>query len=231
VEGSAYKITLENKNLFFEGQDESTREYVFTIKREEVVNVSLNANIKQIPLADISDLIVNGASASTISIPVITVGTDGAPAENGITKGSFTYSKGTLTVGDTIVIYEGDKLPDMDAVGNDEKTAFVEITGATGNRYTYKTASAENVLFTPDILPVSVTADTDGDANNNSITVPVSAMTYTDDHFALAGLDSQTTIDVGDFISFYSGTLQEDGTISADGALQGYDNLGRKIRR
>jgi len=46
VEGSAYKITLENKNLFFEGQDESTREYVFTIKREEVVNVSLNATAR-----------------------------------------------------------------------------------------------------------------------------------------------------------------------------------------
>ena len=141
VEGSAYKITLENNSLFFEGQDESTREYVFTIKREEIINVSLNGNMRQIPLSDVSDLIVNGASASTISIPVITVGTDGAPAENGITLGSFTYSKGTLAVGDTIAIYEGDKLPSMDAVNNDENTAFVEITAADGNRYNYKTAS------------------------------------------------------------------------------------------
>lgn len=225
VEGSAYKITLEDNSLFFDGQDESTREYVFTIKREEIVNISLNENMRQIPLASISDLIVNGASASTVSIPVITVGTDGAPAENGITKGSFTYSNGTLLVGDTIAIYEGDKLPAMDAVNHDENTAFVEITGADGNHYSYKTASAENVLFTPDILPVSVKADTDGNANNNAIAVPVSAMTYTDDRFALAGLDSQTTIDVGDFISFYSGTLQEDGTLSGDGALQGYAEI------
>lgn len=225
VEGAAYKITLEDSKLFFEGQDESTREYVFTIKREEIINVSLNANMKQIPLADISDLIVNGASASTISIPVITVGTDGAPAENGITTGSFTYSKGTLTVGDTIAICEGEQLPTMDAVNNDENTAFVEITAANGNRYSYKTASAENVLFTPDILPVSVNADTDGNANNHSITIPVSAMTYTDDHFALAGLDSQTTIDVGDYISFYSGTLQDNGMLSSDGTLQGYARI------
>lgn len=225
VEGSAYKITLEDNKLFFEGQDESAREYVFTIKREEIVNVSLNANMGQIPLTDISDLIVNGASASTVSIPVITVGTDGAPAENGITEGSFTYTKGILAVGDTIVIYEGNTPPAMDAVSNDENTAFVEITGATGNRYTYKTASAENVLFTPDILPVSVEADTDGNPSNNAMTIPVSVMTYTDDHFALAGLDSQTTIDVGDFISFYSGTLKEDGTLAAGGAMKGYAKI------
>ncbi len=225
VEGSAYKITLEDNRLSFKGQDKDTREYVFTIKREEIVNVSLNANMKQISLADISDLTVNGAKASTISIPVITVGTDGAPAENGITRGSFKYSKGTLAVGDTIMIYEGDIPPSMDAVDGDENTAFVEITNKTDNLYTYKTASAENVLFTPDILPVSVEADTDGDPGNNSMTVPVSAMTYTDDHFAMAGLDSLTTIDAGDFISFYSGTLQADGTLSGDGIMCGYARI------
>jgi len=225
AEGSAYKITLEDSRLTFRGQDESTREYVFTIKREEVVNVSLNADMKQIPLADISDLTVNGASASTISIPVITVGTDGAPAENGITTGSFTYSKSTLAAGDTVMIYEGNTTPAMDAVSSDENTAFIEITEVNGNRYTYKTASVENVLFTPDILPVSVNADTDGNAGNNSITVPVSAMTYTDDRYALAGLDSQTTIDEGDFLSFYTGTLQDDGTLAEGGAIQGYAKI------
>lgn len=225
VEGSAYKITLENNRLSFKGQDEDTCEYVFTIKREEIVNVSLNADMKQISLYDISDLIVNGAKASAISIPVITVGADGAPAENGITKGSFTFSKGTLAVGDTIMIYEGDAPPAMDAVNSDENTAFVEITDKIGNLYTYKTASAENVLFTPDILPVSVEADTDGDPGNNSMTVPVSAMTYTDDHFAMAGLDSMTTIDPGDFISFYSGTLTGEGTLSEGGVLCGYARI------
>ena len=225
VEGSAYKIILEDKDLFFVGQDESTREYVFTIRREEIVNASLNTNMRQIPLSDISNLTVNGAKVSSISIPVITVGTDGAPAENGISTGSFTYSKGTLAVGDTITIYEGNTPPSMDAVTNDEDTAFVEITSADGSYYTYKTASAENVLFTPDILPVSVEADTDGSADNSAITVPVSVMTYTDDHFALAGLDSRTTIDVGDFISFYSGTLMDDGTLSEGGVILGYARI------
>lgn len=221
VEGSAYKITLEHKDLFFEGQDPGTREYVFTIKREEVLNVSLNANLTQIPLSDISGLVVNGANASTISIPVITVGMDGAPAENGVTIGSFIYSKGTLAVGDTVMIYEGDTPPAMDSVSNSETVAYVEITAASGSHYQYKTAAAENVLFTPDILPVNVNADIDGNPSNNTMTVPISAMTYTDDQFALAGLDSQTTIDMGDFISFYSGTLKADGTLES-GVLRGY---------
>ncbi|MFM9329887.1 InlB B-repeat-containing protein [Paenibacillus mesotrionivorans] len=222
VEGSAYKITLEDKALSFVGQDASAREYVFTIKRAEVVNVSLNAQMAQIPLADISGLTVNGIPATTVSIPVITVGPHGAPAENGTTTGSFIYSKGTLAAGDTIMIYEGDTPPQMDAVSSDNNTAFVRITQAEGSSYTYKTADAEDVLFTPDVLPVSIGADRDGDAGNHSITVDRADLTYTDDRFAHMGLDSQTTIDAGDFISFYSGTLQTDGTLADGGHMLGY---------
>ncbi len=225
VEGSAYKIILEDSRLSFKGQDADTREYVFTIKREEVVNVSLNSDMKQIPLSDISDLVVNGDSAKSISIPVITVGIDGTPSGDGVTRGSFTYTKGTFSLGDTIMIYEGDTPPSIDSVDSSNSIAFVEIVEKSGNRYTYKTASADNILFTPDILPVNVEADTDGNPSNNSMTVPISAMTYTDDHFAMAGLDSRTTIDVGDFIAFYSGTLQADGTLSADGLMAGYARI------
>ena len=77
---------------------------------------------------------------------------------------------------------------------------------------------------------MSVEADTDGDTSNNSITVPVSVMTYTDDRYALAGLDSQTTIDEGDFISFYTGTLQDDGTLSEGGAIQGYVRITSVVK-
>ncbi len=222
VEGSAYKITLADKALSFVGQDASAREYVFTIKRAEVVNVSLNARMAQIPLADISGLTVNGKPAAAVSIPVITVGPNGAPAENGVTTGSFSYSKGALAAGDTIMIYEGDAPPAMDAVSSEQNTAFVRITQAEGSSYSYKTANAEDVLFTPDVLPVSIGADRDGDAGNHSITVDMADMTYTDDRFAHMGLDSQTTIDVGDFISFYSGMLQTDGTLSDGGEMLGY---------
>ena len=226
VEGAAYKITLEDDKLTFAGQDASTRIYNFTIERKEVVNVGLSESLKKIPITDISGLTVNGMAVSTVSIPVITIGQDGSQSAADSTDGSFTYTKASLYVGDTVVIYKGDSAPSitMDSAIGGENAAYVEITAKDGNRYTYKTAQAENILFTPDVLPVSTAADTDGDAANNSITVPISAMTYTDDRYALAGLDSQTTVDEGDFIAFYSGTLQDDG-ILAGGKTEAYAQI------
>lgn len=223
VEGSAYKITLEDDDLTFAGQDPSARTYDFTIKREEVVNVGINEKVKNISLSDISNLTVNGQTTDTISIPVITIGVQGQTIDDGITTGSFSCTK-ELAVGDTIMVYSGDTAPSMENAMGGEDTAFVEITGKTGNSYTYKTADSENVLFTPDVLPVSNVADTDGKTDDNAITVPVAVMTYTDDRFALAGLDSQTTIDKGDFIAFYSGTMKDDGTIE-NGKTEAYAEI------
>lgn len=215
VEGSAYKIILNNDALTFANEDVSARIYDFTIKREEIVNVGLDANVKDVSINDISNLVVNGKPSSEITLPIITLGADGKALDTGITKGSFNYTKGELQVGDSVMIYEGDTVPviDMENAIGTGGNAFVEITAKDGTGYSYKTADAEDVLFTPDVLPLSENADTDNDRENNSVTVPVYTMTYTDDRFALAGLDSQTTIDVGDFIAFYSGTLKDDGTV------------------
>lgn len=233
VPGSAYKITLEDEGLSFVGQDESTRVYDFTIQREEVVNVGLNENVKKISISDIRDLTVNGEPAGTVSIPVITLGTDGAPADTGVTTGSFIYEKGSLAVGNTVLIYEGSEAPtlDMDSAVSTDSNAFVEIVEKNGSSYAYKTARAENVLFTPDVLPLSETADIDGNPDDFSVTVPVAVMTYTDDRYALAGLDSRTTMDKGDFIAFYSGTLKDDGTIEGGrteryGEIQSVETVG-----
>lgn len=83
----------------------------------------------------------------------------------------------------------------------------MQITAASGTTYTYKTADSADVLFTPDVLPFPTDQgwDTDGVADNDAATVRVENMTYTDDKYAEMGLDSQTTIDVGDFLAFYSG--------------------------
>ncbi|MFA6947684.1 MAG: InlB B-repeat-containing protein, partial [Eubacteriales bacterium] len=223
TEGSAYKITLEDERLSFSGQDSSAREYDFTIARQEIMNAALSDELIYIPIGNISNLTVNGSPAASASIPVITVRPDGSQSANGTASGSFTYN-GALDVGDTVVIYSGNELPAMDSAADGDDNAFIEITEKNGNNYAYKGADVENVLFTPDILPVSISADTDGNANDSSMTVAVEAMTYTDDCFTAVGLDSMTTVDSGDFIAFYSGTLLEDGTIS-DGMIQNYAEI------
>ena len=83
--------------------------------------------------------------------------------------------------------------------------AYVQITAVDGSTYTYDHADTKQVLFKPDVLPVSVEADTDGDPNNHSITVEHTAMNYSDSLYEPFGLDELTTVDVGDFIGFYEG--------------------------
>ena len=78
----------------------------------------------------------------------------------------------------------------------------MEITGIDGTTYSYRTADAQDVLFTPDVLPVKAEYKGEGTAS-----VPKSELDFTDDKYAAMGLSSQTSIDAGDFLLFYSGTF------------------------
>src|SRR5690606_22341443 len=127
-----------------------------------------------------------------------------------------TYTGGTeIQVGDSVAIYEGVR-PDRRTVNttgaDDGDVAYVEITAINGSIYEYRHADAKEVLFRPDVLPVSVDADTDGDPDNHSITVAHTDMNYSDNRYAAYGLNELTTVDVGDFIGFYTGQFGEKGS-------------------
>ncbi len=209
-EGSSYKLTLNNDALTFEGYSQEVREFNFTIKKEDVFNLTLNNKLDFIKFEDISNIIENGKRTDTIKTTLLSVDENGTTAAD-MVKGTFTYTKGKLEVGDTVTIYEGihpnERVLDDTREGANGAIAYVEITSVNGNTYGYKTANVEKVLFTPDVLPVPTGADTDGDASNNSITVPKSVMDFSDDIYSAVGLDSQTTVDRGDYISFYTGEL------------------------
>ena len=81
----------------------------------------------------------------------------------------------------------------------------MEITKKNGKLYSYKNADPEDVIFEPDMLPVSVDADLDGDSGNHSITVENKKFDYSADIYANIELDSRTTVDVGDFLMLYTG--------------------------
>ena len=127
-------------------------------------------------------------------------------------EGSFTYLGSGIDAGDTVAIYSGIR-PDMrtkDTVGTsaDGEVVYVKITAKSGNLYSYRTADVEDVLFIPDILPLPSDADEDGEADNNSIKVELAVMDFSGDLYEEMGLDSQTTVDVGDYIAFYTGNLK-----------------------
>lgn len=217
-EGNTYKITIEDEKVSFTNEEDSVIIYDFTIRKDEIVNASLRSDITNIPLAQISELIVNGERIDTIHIPVITVGADGSQTEQGAeTVGSFTYSNAPLSVGDTVCIYEGASVPDLEEFDSEESTAFVTITAENGNgNYTYKGAETKEVLFMPDVFPIKDTFDIDEDNSNFSITVLENNMDFTANEYYELGFlfDEQTKIDVGDFLAFYSGNLSDANAIS-----------------
>ena len=210
-EGSNYKLVLDDENLYFTGFDTTIREYEISIHKDEVKNVSLNPKIKYINNKELSNLTVNGQSAQSVSVATMTLGTDGTvKSEGSSTTGTFTYQGKALKVGDQIAIYEGDVIPSMDevtsspGVNGERQISFFEITSANGTNYSYRGSETEDVLFMPDVLPLDLSKDQDGDTENNSVTVELSVLTFDGSVSQNSALSADTTVDEGDYLALYT---------------------------
>ena len=208
-EGSTYTIKLDSEALTFEGYDASVREFNFTTDKEEVLNLKLNSDITFIPVSDLSNITNGGETVETLDIALYTVGNDGAMSAADLTSGTFVYTKGTLNVGQVVSVYDG-LIPTERTLGTPADQlgdiGYVEITGVNGNKYSYTSAQAEDVIFTPDMLPMPVDADLDT-TDGAVLTVEDKYFDYSDDFYFDMDLDSQTKVDVGDYLVFYTGDL------------------------
>ena len=77
----------------------------------------------------------------------------------------------------------------------------------------------EDVLFVPDVLPVKAKCKEDQTANTSdgyTILVPVEELTFTTAS-GVENLDENTTVDVGDFLAFYTGESYTTGNAESDG--------------
>ena len=214
--GHTYKIVLEDDRLTFAGQDDTVREYDFTVARQEEMNLELADGMVYIPAGSISDIIVNDQSVDELDVALVRVGENGTETNaSEDTKGSFTYEGSqTMKEGDIVAVYEGmnplERTEDTETDGEDV-ISYVKITGVNGNTYTFEGAEMDEVLKTPDIFPLPVSYITGGDSttadDGGTITVPASAFVFSGDLYTQMGLDSSATVDVGDYIAFYSGYL------------------------
>ena len=204
--GSTYRITLNDDRLNFKDQPEDAREYNFTTKKKEVLNTSLKDGIIFIPGNNISNITNDGKSVDSLSLALYQADKDGTLGPADMTQGEFDYAEKDLQVGDIVSIYAGER-PDKRTLDTpDEENgdiAYVEITARNGNRYTYKNADPEDIIFEPDVLPVP--EDADLDTADDTITLEDEYLDYSDDVYANIDLDSQTTVDEGDFLLIYSG--------------------------
>ncbi len=214
-EGSNYKLVLDNDDLYFTGFDTTIREYEISIHKDEVKNLSLNQDIKYINVKELSNLTVNGQSVQSVSIATMTLGMDGTVREEGSSAtGSFTYTERPLRVGDQIAVYAGDVIPDMDTVvasADGSNISFFEITAVNGTTYSYRGSKTEDVLFMPDVLPLDLSKDKDGELQNNSVTVDVAELTFDDSSANLnPSLSADTTVDEGDYLALYTDINRQD---------------------
>ncbi|MDW7660780.1 MAG: InlB B-repeat-containing protein [Bacillota bacterium] len=205
--GSSYKLTLQNDALSFSGQSIGVRTYCFTILSTAIINLKLNAGVISIPADSISTIIMNGTQVSSLSIPLDSVGLEVGDVE---VLGTFTYDgTETLAVGDILAIYEGiapEQRIDPTVDYSKQDVAYIEIIDLVGLTVSYKNAESQDVLFIPDVLPVSTTEDMDGDPNNLSMTFALSRMDFTGSLLAEMGLDANTVVEAGDYLAIYAET-------------------------
>lgn len=226
AEGGTYKVVLEDNSLYFNGEAPSVREYHFTVEAgDPVLNWHLREEVKSIPATAIGNATQNGKRVKALSMPVAALGSGGTAMDAASdSTGTFVY-KGDLAVGDTVAIYEGTEPEKRVAVGttdaNTGDVSYVKITGVnkTTNTYSYQSAAVEDVLFVPDVLPVKAsrkTAKEENPSDDYTILIPVEELTFT----AASGvenLDENTTVDVGDFLAFYTGESYTIETAASDG--------------
>lgn len=226
AEGGTYKVVLEDNSLYFNGEAPSVREYHFTVEAgDPVLNWHLREEVKSIPATAIGNATQNGKRVKALSMPVAALGSGGTAMDAvSDSTGTFVY-KGDLAVGDTVAIYEGTEPEKRVAVGttdaNTGDVSYVKITGVnkTTNTYSYQSAAVEDVLFVPDVLPVKAshkTAKEENPSDDYTILVPVEELTFT----AASGvenLDKNTTVDVGDFLAFYTGESYTTENAESDG--------------
>ncbi len=207
--GQTYQFELTDDSLRFvvngAEQDSHIRYLNVLTKKAEVANAELNSGLIYVQSKEVSGL-NSGAYGGLFSSDVSTQTT-----ETNETTGTFKYSGSEkINAGDTVAIYAGirpDKRDLLQAGQDDGEVAYVNITDVSGDTYTYVMADVEDVLQVPDILPVPVNADKDGDASNNSVTVENTVI-----QDALKNVDA-SAIDEGDMIAFYSGSYNGESTV------------------
>lgn len=215
-DGEVYQIALTDEKLTYGDEDEAVRFYNLTTAGKETNNLRLAENVSFLP----ADALSGGDKTNALRFDGIFRYDTAAGAlavSNG--EGSFTYERDAYNVGDIVAVYEGEQPDKRDLADTEDEVAYLRVTEVTPvddetARYDYVGAAPEEVVFTPDIIPVNQACETPAGASG-SVTLPASSLDFgTNDTFAGMGLDENTVVEPGDFLAFYTGDVK-DGDVTA----------------
>ena len=215
-QGATYQLQLVNSDYVFcvdnEIQPAAVRLYNFTTQMAEAEKLSLNQNLVYLPKSEVS---YTEGSDYLSGLFTVNVNDDMTKLNTVDGSGSFTYNGNQqIKVGTTVVIYDGAKAPKLGEGGlksaeqYNGNAAYVTISKIVGNTYYYGVAEAEDVLFTPDVLPVN--KEDDQDTAPDTITIATEKLDFSGSAYREMNLDENTTVDVGDYLAIYEGSLDAD---------------------
>ena len=215
-QGATYQLQLVNSDYVFcvdnEIQPAAVRLYNFTTQMTAEENLSLNQNLVYLPKSEVS---YTEGSDYLSGLFTVNVNDDMTKLNTVDGSGSFTYNGNQrIEVGTTVVIYDGAKAPKLGEGGlksaeqYNGNAAYVTISKKVGNTYYYGVAEAEDVLFTPDVLPVN--KKDDQDTAPDTITIATEKLDFSGSAYREMNLDENTTVDVGDYLAIYEGSLDAD---------------------
>ena len=200
--GKTYRVNLSadaGLNFCVDGVDLSERVTTLNVlvAKEEVSNLTLADGLIYIPRNEVA------LSADTPN-GLVTVGDSGATVNSG-DIGYFTYEGATLKSGDRVAIYEGNIPSERDFDTNNGAVKYLTVIGYEGNNiYKYRVSNSKEVLFIPDIIPIS------GKTNAEcAIKIPAENLDFSGDVFKQLGMNEDTRIEGGDYIAFFDGPMAE----------------------
>lgn len=232
--GHTYQIELTKDDVIYDDSIDAFKDlkaingydiaqvrfFNFSIEKDGTLNLKLNEGIKYIPVNKLNA--ADGASlmeyAGLYLASTDEEGNTTYTPNNG--SGSFTYNGSEkIQVGDTVAVYSGTKPTERKPEkGTKNKTdngevSYIKIIKVENNTYYYVAAEAEDVLFTPDVLPIDVDENdgtTGWQEKGTSVIIDNDKLDFSDTKYEIVGLSSETTVDVGDFLAFYTGDFGND---------------------
>ena len=184
-------------------QSEKISYYNFTVPQEEMNNLVLN-DMLFIPLEKVSGVTMDGGLYDIIT-------QDGeAEAAANENSGIMTYD-GTLSAGETVAVYDGTLNADGTVDGD---VTYINITKVLGtDSYAYESAGFTDVIFVPDIIPIK----DDGSFGDLTVSVKKSELDFSKAVYEQLGLDETTVVEQGDYIAFYTGSLEDEYSLATAG--------------
>ncbi|MBQ4069708.1 MAG: InlB B-repeat-containing protein [Lachnospiraceae bacterium] len=204
--GGAYALTL-NQGLNFINKEENIRTVNFTIFKEEKDDIFYSDNL--IFIRDTEEMTYSIEGSSDVLDVLETALVNAGETDDSTVRGTFNMSDTLLDVNDVVCIYENVDPRDRDYTQNsyeDDSVAYVKITGANNNTYTFENISSDDVdevLLMPDSIPFRV------DVLPSGKTGTVNKDDYDAETRNVLGITEAPEYKNGDFIIFYNTEFED----------------------